>query len=92
MPGRKRSIELPGHDRETLERWIAAGTTPQRVVIRSRIVLLTWKGLTSRLIAAQLGITRKTVDLWCKRYLQGGCNALTHDRVGRGRKPWKAKS
>ncbi len=77
---------LPGRDRVQLERWIRARTTPQRVVLRSRVVLLLAGGLSAREVGRRLGISRHTVDLWRKRYLEEGCDTLTRDRPGRGRK------
>ena len=73
-------------DLATLERWVRAGTTPQRVVLRSRIVLLLATGVSSREAARRLGVSRHTVDLWRRRYAGGGCDALTRDKPGRGRK------
>jgi transposase-like protein len=75
-----------GGDRPTLERWIRARTTPQRTVLRSRIVLLLAEGLSAREVARRLGVSRHTVDLWRTRYVQEGCDALTRDRPGRGRR------
>jgi len=77
---------LPGRDRVQLERWIRARTTPQRVVLRSRVVLLLAGGLSAREVGRRLGISRHTVDLWRKRYVEEGCDTLTRDRPGRGRK------
>jgi transposase len=87
MAGQKKTIELPPEDRQTLERWIRARTTPQRLALRSRVVLLVAEGLSGRAVAEKLGISRHTVDLWRSRYQQGGCRALVNDHPGRGRKP-----
>jgi transposase len=73
-------------DRTILERWVRSGTTPQRTVIRSRIVLLLDDGLSAREVARRLAISRHTVDLWRARYIREGCDVLTRDRPGRGRK------
>jgi transposase len=73
-------------ERQTLEKWVRARTSPQRVVLRSQIVLLLSTGLAQREVARRLGVSRHTVALWRERYLQGGTGALTHDRPGRGRK------
>jgi transposase len=78
-------VDVP--DRATLERWVRAPTTPQRLVLRSRIVLMLAEGLSAREVARRLGISRHTVDLWRARYSQDGCGVLTHDKPGRGRKP-----
>jgi DNA-binding CsgD family transcriptional regulator len=91
MAGRIRTFDLTSRDRETLERWIRGRTTPQRLVMRSRVVLLLAEGISGRVAAERLGISRHTVDLWRRRYLQGGCDALIRDRAGRGRKGPGAK-
>jgi transposase len=71
----------------TLRAWVVAKTTPQRVLLRSRIVLLAQEGLANRAIARRLDISRPTVILWRERFGQGGVEALTEDASGRGRKP-----
>ena len=73
-------------DRATLERWVRSGTTPQRTVTRSRIILMLDEGLSAREVARRLGISRHTVVLWGARYAEQGCEALTRDKPGRGRK------
>ena len=72
--------------RATLERWLRAGTTAQRVVLRSRIVLLAADGLPSKYIAQRLGTSQDTVRVWRRRFAAGGPAVLTHDAPGRGRK------
>ena len=73
-------------DLATLEHWVRAPTTQQRVALRSRMVLLLGTGLSAREVARRIGVSRHTVDLWRKRYLEEGCDSLTRDRPGRGRK------
>jgi transposase len=73
-------------DRRNLEHWVRAGTTPQRVVLRSRIVLLLADGMSSRAAARAIGVSRHTVDLWRQRFEDGGCQSLISDKPGRGRK------
>ena len=72
--------------RATLHGWIRAGTTAQRVVLRSRIVVLAADGLPSKHIAHQLATSQDTVRLWRRRFAVGGPGALTRDAPGRGRK------
>ena len=79
-------LKLSEEQLRTLHAWVAAGSTPQRVVLRSRIVLLAQQGLANRAIAERLGISRPTVILWRERFGQGGVEALTEDAPGRGRK------
>jgi transposase len=73
-------------DRHLLERWLKSPTTPQRVVRRSRIVLLALQGFRHEAIAAAVGVSRPTVKLWLGRYATLGANALLQDAPGRGRR------
>jgi transposase len=73
--------------RRTLETWMQARNTPQKVVFRSRIVLLAADGQPNRRIAHELKTSRPTVILWRRRFIEGGPVALTEDEPGRGRKP-----
>lgn len=73
-------------DRQTLERWIRMPTAPQRLVLRSRIVLMLADGCPARQVARRLGVSRPTVALWRRRYAIDGIDALPIDRPGRGRK------
>ena len=79
-------LQVTDKDRRLLGTWIRAGTTPQRVVRRARIVLLAASGCSRREIARQLGVSVYTVSLWRQRYLAGGPEALLRDAPGRGRK------
>jgi transposase len=81
------TIALPAEDRVLLERWIRAGTTPQRVAMRARIVLLASEGLSNNTIADRLGVSPHTVALWRSRYRAGGPSILQQDAAGRGRRP-----
>jgi transposase len=42
--------------------------------------------VSAREVARRLGVSRHTVDLWAIRFAEEGCEALTKDRPGRGRK------
>ena len=83
--GRER-LRLADNERRLLVTWLRAGTTPQRVVRRTRIVLLSADGCSGREIARRLGVSTHTVALWRRRYLSGGPPALLRDAPGRGRK------
>ena len=71
--------------RSLLRHWVRAPTMPQRVVQRSRIVLLFLDGLRTPEIAARLGVSMHTVELWTRRFASSGPDALLHDAPGRGR-------
>ena len=44
-------LQMSDEARRTLQGWLQAGTSPQRVVVRARIVLLAADGLANRRIA-----------------------------------------
>ena len=76
---------LRPEDRARLEHWIKSSTTPQRLVLRSRIILLSAAGSSIDDVARRLGVSRPTVRLWVRRFDEGGPHALEHDAPGRGR-------
>jgi len=65
--------------RQTLNAWIRAKTTPQRIVLRSRICLLAAEGLAHQAIANKLHTSRPTVLLWRERFTQAGPVGLSED-------------
>lgn len=71
--------------RALLEHWVRAPTTPQRVVLRSRIVLSALAGHSADETASQVDVSPTTVRLWTARFEHGGPEALLHDAPGRGR-------
>lgn len=73
--------------RTIVETWVRATTMPQRVVLRSRIVLLAAEGLPSLHIARHLAVSQDTVRLWRRRFALAGADSLLEDAPGRGRKP-----
>jgi transposase len=81
------ALPISAEQRRTLQIWIAARNTPQKIVFRARIVLLASEGKPNRRIASELRTSRPTVILWRQRFLQGGTQALTEDAPGRGRRP-----
>jgi len=78
---------LGNDERKTLQTWVAARNTPQKVAFRSRIILLAAQNTSNRKIARRLATTRDTVILWRRRFVEGGSAALTQEAPGRGRKP-----
>lgn len=83
---RSAALPLTEEYRTALERWVRSGTTPQRLVLRSRIVLLAAKAMPTKHIAVALTTSQDTVRLWRRRFAAGGPQALVHDAPGRGRK------
>lgn len=86
MATRGAPLAISTADRTTVEGWVRARTTPRRVHLRARIVLLAAQGVPPSQIAQRLGTTRPTVDLWRKRVQAGGVAALRKDAPGRGRR------
>lgn len=83
------TLSLDEDQRRVLVSWVRAGTTPQRVAMRARIVLLANEGSSARQIARSLATARstRTVAVWFQRFGSGGPQALLSDAPGRGRKP-----
>lgn len=80
-------LDMTADERCTLEQWVRAHNTPQRVVFRCRIVLLAAQGLSNTAIAERLSTTRTTVGLWRDRFVEIGPIGLRQIKKGRGRKP-----
>jgi transposase len=80
------SFVVTPEDRAVLLRWIRGSTTPQRIALRARIILLASEGRSNRAIARELSISPHTVTLWRKRYEANGPLALQKDAPGRGRR------
>jgi transposase len=79
------ALPITEEQRETLQTWIFARNSPQKVVFRSRIVLAAASGASNRSIARELKTSRPTVVLWRSRFMTGGPAALADDAPGRGR-------
>ncbi len=84
MPKSIAPIPLSPEQRRTLEAWIRAHNTPQSIVLRAKIALLAADGLSNVRIARETGVSRPTVVLWRKRFLQGGPEVITTILPGRG--------
>ncbi len=48
-------LSMTAEQKRTLEAWIRARTTPQKIVLRSRICVLAGEGKSNNAIADQLG-------------------------------------
>jgi transposase len=80
-------IWLSAADRATLEGLISGRNTPQKVVWRSRIVLLSADRLGVMAITRAVGKSKVTVSRWQERYLAKGLPGLRRDGTRPGRKP-----
>src|SRR3989454_799377 len=58
------SLSMTFEQKNQLENWVRAPSTPQKIVLRARICLLAHEGLSNRRIARDLKTTRPTVLLW----------------------------
>ena len=92
MPHAESSADLESSQVQRLEQWAAAGSTPQQVALRCRIVLLTNRGEPVAQIARRLDVQRPTVRLWRDRVAKEGIGAVWDIAPGRGRKPSYGKS
>src|ERR671924_35003 len=89
MPrGRKTSlsIRLTPAQRQTLLAWQRSTPIPVGLARRARILLLLADGVTITDIAATVGISRRFVYKWVRRFLQEGLAGLV-DKPGRGHRP-----
>ena len=72
-------ITLTTHQQALLEQWTRASTSSQRLVRRSRIVLLAAQGVANAEIARTLGVTREQVIRWRQRFVDLGPEGLGKD-------------
>jgi transposase len=86
MSRKSRSVVLTEAEMVRLEQWIRAGSTPQQVVLRSRIILGAAQSQTDLDLAGNLKVQRRTVALWRGRVLEVGIGCVWEMRPGRGRK------
>ncbi|MCL5067289.1 MAG: helix-turn-helix domain-containing protein, partial [Thaumarchaeota archaeon] len=61
-------IVLTPEEREQLERWSRGRSTPQRLVLRSKIILLASQRKTNKEIIEELNTTPVTVGRWRSRF------------------------
>ena len=81
-------------DRATLERLLADGKTPQKIVARARIVLLSGRGFGTNAIQREARVSKPTVWRWQQAYMNGGVERLLKDRgkgARAGKKPISAE-
>jgi hypothetical protein len=83
--GRKTSltIDLTPEERHALTAWQRSTTIPAGRARRGRIILQLADGIPISHIATTVGISRRFVYKWAKRFLQYGVEGLA-DKPGRG--------
>jgi transposase len=69
-------LTLNGEDQETLTRWVRRPKTAQALAQRARIVLSAAEGRSNTAVAADLGVTARTVGKWRGRYVEQGPDGL----------------
>jgi transposase len=79
-------VTLEAGERQELQRRVRATTVAVRDRQRAEIILMRADGMTQGQIAARLGVSRMTVNDWCRRFLAQRLAGLD-DAPGRGRKP-----
>lgn len=77
-------VALAPEQRETLELWLRASTTEQRLAQRARIILAAADGTGTNEIARRYGLTPTTVSKWRLRFVKDGIVGLRDGgRTGR---------
>jgi hypothetical protein len=79
-------IALKAEERRELEAIVRKATSPQRDVLRARIVLLAAEGAANEAIARTVGCAPNTVRTWRRRFAAKGVEGLK-DRPRSGRPP-----
>src|SRR4030043_1981483 len=73
------ALLMTEEQRKTIEAWVRAKKTPQRIILRSRICLLAAEGISHNAIAKRLNTSRPTVILWTNRFQEQGLTGLSED-------------
>ncbi len=71
MGRRAAVLVLSDEERTELGCLIRAPSTPQKIALRARIIMLAAEGFSIDETAARLGVWRKTVSQWRSRWLPG---------------------
>ena len=87
MPRKLPALNMSPSEQQQINQWLTAHGTPQRVALRGRVILALAEGQPESTVAEQLGIYRKTVRLWRRRFAKQGLEGLWQVAPGRGRKP-----
>src|SRR6266545_2963640 len=80
------SVGVSDGHRAELGRLIRSRGTPQKVVLRAKIVLLSAEGVATSKIMEQLQTTCPTITRWRQRYAEKGVEGLCKDATRPGRK------
>jgi len=77
---------LTDEERDILTRWSRGRSTPTRLVLRAKIVLLAASGMQNKQIAPQVKTDRFTVARWRSRFAQERLAGIEKDAPRSGRK------
>ena len=72
-------LQISTPDKETLETWVRAATTEQRLVTRARIILALAQGCTNQRVARRLELRAATVSKWRGRFAREGPAGLADE-------------
>ena len=72
-------LTLTAEQRPTLVRWSRGRSTPARLVLRAKIVLLAADGLMNKDIALELATDANTVGRWRGRFARHGLAGIQKD-------------
>ncbi len=70
MSGKAAKIRLTEKQHAILQQIVRSTTASQRLVQRTRLIVLAFKGMFNRVIANVIGLQRKQVGLWRRRWKQ----------------------
>src|SRR4030043_335850 len=73
------ALLMTEEQRKTIEAWVRAKKTPQRIILRSRISLMAAEDVSHNAIAKRLNTSRPTVILWTNRFQEQGLTGLSED-------------
>jgi transposase len=68
MPGKAAKVVITERQKEVLESIIARPTSPQRLVSRSRVILLAFEGLLNEQIAERVELGALQIGCWRRRW------------------------
>ncbi|MFI6663044.1 IS630 family transposase [Streptomyces sp. NPDC050523] len=84
-PGRRKAdLVLTGDERAQLTRWARRAKTAQYLALRAKVVLRCAEGGTNKQVAAELGVSQRSVNSWRSRFITRRLDGLADEpRVGR---------
>src|SRR5438128_1499355 len=81
---RAAGLTIDEAQKQKLECWARAGTTPQRVARKCEAILLASQGVSNHSIAQQTGLSRPTVLATRAAFFRRGCEALRQPQKRQG--------